>query len=92
MRVHIVWTGGRPHGSRLRRVASALAALLSPAALVAFAVSFWSIAADLHWTNDFFVSTGLFSHWQVWVITASLLLISARLLTRYAERNEHFIP
>ena len=90
MLVHIIWTKERGRPQQLRAVASAFAALLGPSALIALAVSFWSIAADLRWTSDFFVSTGLFSHWQVWLITAAVLLVAARLLNRYAERNEHF--
>ena len=88
--MHIVWTRQEGSEGPLRRGASALAALLSPAALIALAVSFWSLSADLHWTSDFFVSRGLFSHWQVWSIAAAVLLITARLLNWYAERNEHF--
>jgi len=61
-------------------VALAVASLLTPCALLAFTLSFWSIAADLRWTTAFFVSTGFFSHWQVWLGGAAVLLVLARVL------------
>jgi hypothetical protein len=69
-------------------LALGLAALLTPSALVAFTISFWSIAAHLHWTTDFFVSSGLFSHWQAWLIAAAVLFLAARVLNRYASRED----
>jgi hypothetical protein len=68
-------------------LALGLAALLTPSALIAFTISSWSIAANLHWTANFFISSGLFSHWQVWLIAAAGLLLVARMLNRYASRE-----
>ena len=82
-------TPQRAAGAWFDRFVPALAALLAPASLIVFTISLWSVATDLHWTSDFFVSTGLFSHWQVWMILAATLLLSARLLNRYAERREN---
>lgn len=73
--------------TRLRKLALALAALLTPAALVAFTVCFWSIAASFQLTSVFFISHGVFSHWQAWLLTAALLLCVARLLNRWAKRE-----
>lgn len=72
---------------RFRNEALALASLLTPAALIAFTLFFWSISCDLRWTTNFFVASGLFSHWQVWLLCAAGLLVFARLLSRYAEQN-----
>ena len=47
-----------------------LAALLSPASVVAVVLAFWRLGADLGWTGHFAISTGLFSHWQVWMALA----------------------
>jgi hypothetical protein len=69
-------------------LALGLAALLTPSALIAFTISFWSIAAHLHWTTDFFVSSGVFSHWQAWLIAAAALFFTARMLNRYATREK----
>ena len=68
-----------------QEAALALAALLTPAALIAFSMAFWSIAADLRWTTDFVISNGLLSHWQIWLATAALLLLLARVLDRYGR-------
>jgi cation transport ATPase len=73
---------------RLRNLALALASLLTPSALIAFTIAFWRISADLRWTGDFFISTGIFSHWQVWLIAAAVLLLIARVLGRYALRED----
>lgn len=85
MVVRIHWAqrskGGAPFSQQL---ASALAALLTPAALIAFIIFFWSITAELHWKTNFFISSGFFSHWQVWLAASAVLLSLARLLNRYA--------
>ncbi|MBI1897805.1 MAG: hypothetical protein HYZ57_09145 [Acidobacteria bacterium] len=41
--------------------------LLTPVALGAYALALWRLGADLKWVGAFFLSTGLFSHWQVWL-------------------------
>jgi hypothetical protein len=76
--------------SRQRRFVLLLAALLAPSALVAFTMAFWIIASDLRWTGEFFLTTGLFSHWQVWLCTAAILLLLSRLLDRAARRPGEF--
>ncbi len=58
---------------------------------MAFTISIWNLAAHLRWTPDFFVSGGLFSHWQVWLFTAALLLLFAWLLNRYAGSDEDYM-
>ena len=47
-----------------------LAALLTPAAVVALVFGLWRFSADLKWTEAFPISTGFFSHWQVWIALA----------------------
>jgi hypothetical protein len=69
-------------GLRLETIALITAALLTPSALVAFTMGLWIITSDLKWTREFFVPQGLFSHWQVWICTAGVLLLLARLLDR----------
>lgn len=67
---------------RWSTVALATAAVMTPSALVAFTLAFWAVASDLKWTGEFFLNHGLFSHWQVWLFTAAVLLFVARLLDR----------
>ena len=80
------------YGPRLARknrknqhVALALATLLSPAAVTAWALALWRLAADLGIAGQFAISTGLFSHWQVWTAIGGLLKFAAILLNRYGN-------
>jgi hypothetical protein len=63
-----------------------------PAALLAFTLAFWRIAADLHWTSDFFISRGIFSHWQVWLVTAAVLVLCASALNRWGHGGDNAAP
>jgi hypothetical protein len=54
-----------------------LPALLTPAAVVALVLGLWRVSADLGWTEEFLISNGLFSHWQVWIALAIGLQASA---------------
>ena len=89
MRIRIHWrkSANEPH-QRPRLMALGAATLLTPAALAAFTMAVWRIAADLHWTSAFVISSGIFSHWQVWLATAVLLLISASALNRYGRGTD----
>jgi len=86
MRVRIRFGKGAKIGPRPRvhrSVALAVGSLFTPAAVGASVLGLWRIAADLKWTNDFAISTGFFSHWQVWFAAAALLQLCARILSRY---------
>jgi hypothetical protein len=71
-----------------RRVALLLAALLPPSALAAAVLALWRIAADMNWTNSFAISSGIFSHWQVWLGAAVALQMCARALNRYGKSGD----
>jgi hypothetical protein len=68
-----------------RRVAMAFATFLTPAAVMAAALGIWRVAADPHWTRDFAIRQGLFSHWQVWLAFAGLLQTGSYFLNRYGR-------
>jgi hypothetical protein len=85
MLVRIRWTHMQGGTSHLQNVALATSALLTPAALIAFTICFWGMASELQWTSAFFISSGIFSHWQVWLVTAGILLLISRLLNRWAK-------
>jgi hypothetical protein len=68
-----------------RRLALALSSLLTPGALMAAALGFWRLAADLNWTGDFAIASGIFSHWQVWLLSAGMMQLCAWLLNRYGR-------
>jgi hypothetical protein len=63
-------------------VALGLAAIMSPAALLALTMAFWRIASDLRWTGTFIVASGIFSHWQTWLAVAAALFLLASALNR----------
>jgi hypothetical protein len=81
--------GKGPTVRRKRRknqhVALAVASLLTPAAVMACVLAFWRITADLKATNQFPITSGLFSHWQIWLACAVLLQLSAFALNRYGK-------
>ena len=73
---------------RNKRLALVLAALLPPSALAAALLAVWRVAADLNWTSSFAISSGIFSHWQVWLGTAVALQLCARALNRYGKSGD----
>jgi len=78
---------GRKRGKN-RRLALVAGALLTPAALVAWVLGLWRIAADLNWTNQFAIPSGPLSHWQVWFGVGALLQWCSRILNRYGKRED----
>jgi hypothetical protein len=68
-----------------RHVALATAALLIPAAVMAYVLVLWRLAADLTIAGQFPISSGLFSHWQVWLTLAASLQLCATGLNRYGK-------
>jgi hypothetical protein len=91
MKVRIRFSKGVKIGRnrvRNRRLALLAGALLTPAALVAWVLGLWRIAADLNWTNQFAIESGLFSHWQVWFGLGALLQWFSRLLNRYGKQED----
>src|SRR5258708_26741822 len=67
-----------------RHVAFALGALLVPASLMAYVLGIWRLASDMNMAGSFGI-TGLFSHWQIWLILGVLLQIASSMLNRYGR-------
>lgn len=76
----------RRKGTKNQRVALAFASLLVPAVLVAWVLAVWRLGSDLRLFEDFAISKGLFSHWQVWVAIAASLNMLVVALNRYGKR------
>src|SRR5580692_3602388 len=74
-----------------RHVALAMAALLIPAAVMAYVLVLWRLAADLTLAGEFPISNGLFSHWQVWLALAASLQLCAIGLNRYGK-SQALVP
>jgi hypothetical protein len=68
-----------------RHVALASAALLTPAAVMAFVLSMWRLGADIGFTRSFAIHTGIFSHWQVWLAISVAIQFIAVVLNRYGK-------
>jgi hypothetical protein len=65
-----------------REMAGVVAFALRPAALLALAMGVWRLGIDIGWTQDFFISAGLLSHWQVWMMLALCVQMTAAFLER----------
>ena len=53
-----------------------------PAILLAGVLGFWRLGADLRWTGEFPIPSGVFSRYQVWFAVSIGLYLSAAALTR----------
>ena len=74
-----------------RDAAQAVSALLTPVAVIALVLGMWRFGTDLGWTEDFVISNGLFSHWQIWIALAIALQALASMLSRpeAIQQNEN---
>lgn len=85
---------GRPierKDGKNRHVALAFGALLTPLALMAYVLGFWRLASDMGFAGAFGI-TGLFSHWQVWVMLGALLQLTGSVLNRYGQGAGFRVP
>ncbi len=62
-------------------------AFLTPAAVIAGVLGAWRLSSDLGWTDQFFITNGLFSHWQVWFALAGGLPFLAAAIRRQLEQH-----
>jgi hypothetical protein len=68
--------------SRMALLAASLLTLVS----VAFAsLGMWRLGTDVGWAGEFVFSSGLLSHWQVWIGAAVIVQYTGWRLTRYAR-------
>jgi hypothetical protein len=71
--------------ARNRHAALVAASLMTPVALMAWVLAGWRLLADLEIAGAFAISSGLFSHWQAWVVVGILVQFGAFLLHRFAR-------
>jgi hypothetical protein len=74
-----------------RRYAPVVSYLMTPVALVAYALAFWRLGADLNWMGEFFISQGLLSRWQVWLALAIATQLAAKELNRRAQSSDSYV-
>jgi hypothetical protein len=81
LKLHLADTLATPALALGRQLPNIVVALLTPAALVAFAMGLWRLTADLDWAGAFPITLGFFSHWQVWIVLSiALKMLSSALL------------
>jgi hypothetical protein len=74
-----------------RHLALAFGALLVPAALMAYVLGLWRLAADMGMAGAFGI-TGLFSHWQIWMVAGVLLQAASAAFNRYGRSGGFQLP
>jgi hypothetical protein len=72
-----------------RQAALMASTLMTPLALMAWALAGWRLLADLNIAGRFAISEGLFSRWQVWTVIAIVLQFAAFLLHRLAKDRDY---
>lgn len=75
-----------PNHVSMQEMAGGLAALLTPAATLTFAIALWRLGHDVGMTKTFFIADGAFSHWQVWLALTGMLAASSFYLNRKSEQ------
>jgi hypothetical protein len=94
MRIRIRLRRGQPlrrKPQKNRHVALAFGALLTPAALMAYVLGFWRLAADMGVAGAFGIS-GFFSHWQIWILLGVMLQFGGHALNRYGRDGALHVP
>ncbi|HEY7306644.1 MAG TPA: hypothetical protein VH601_21150 [Bryobacteraceae bacterium] len=72
-------------GDTAQKFGALVSALMGPAVFCAYAFAFWSLAANLGWTDSFIFSTGPLSNWLVWLGIAILTNLAASVLLRHTQ-------
>jgi hypothetical protein len=72
-----------------RQAALVAASLMTPVALTAWALGGWRLLADLELAGEFAISSGLFSHWQVWIALGVIFQFAAFLLHRVSRGSDY---
>lgn len=71
-----------------KRYAPALGYFLTPVSLAGYVLAVWRLGADLKFVDEFFVSSGLFSRWQVWLAVGIATQLAARELNRVGQSGD----
>jgi hypothetical protein len=69
-----------PEKVTVEELAHGAAMLLVPVYLSAWAMTAWRLGADMRIMGPFFVTEGVFSHWQVWFTLAIAIQAAAKSL------------
>jgi len=65
-----------------------LSALMGPAVFCAYAFAFWSLAANLGWTDTFPYASGPLSNWLMWLGISVLVHVASGVLKRHTRTEK----
>lgn len=71
-----------------QRYSPLLAYLMGPVSFAAYVMAAWRFSADMDWVGQFFISSGLFSRWQVWLLLAIAMHTASRNLNRPGDPKD----
>ncbi len=71
--------------ARTSRAALVLSTFGTLAAISCATFGIWRLGQDLGWAGDFVFSSGLLSHWQVWLTAAGALQYGSWRLARFGR-------
>lgn len=75
-------------GDTAQEFGSLVSALMGPAVFSAYALAFWSLAANLNWTGTFPFTSGPLSNWLIWFGIAILLNVAASILRKHTKTSD----
>jgi hypothetical protein len=73
---------------RLVKSVSMSGLLLTPIAATAGAVGLWGMGAEQGWAQKFFITHGLLSHYELWLLVAVALQASAFSVRRWVVSRD----
>ncbi len=82
----------RKSAGKNRHIASAIAALMWPAVLTTYVLGFWALGAEIKLAGKFSIASGVFSHWQSWMIAGLSLNAATLSLNRYGQNGAFSLP
>jgi hypothetical protein len=77
------------HSRKNRRLAMLGASALTMVSISCGSLGLWRMGSDLDWAGPFVYSSGLLSHWQVWIGAACLSQYGSFRLAQYARSRYH---
>jgi len=71
------------------RIARVSATVLTLASISLGSLGLWRVGSDLGWAGNFVFTSGILSHWQIWIGAAIAVQYLVWQLSRYAGRRMH---
>jgi hypothetical protein len=75
-------------GDTAQKFGALVSALMGPAVVSVYALTLWSLASNLGWTDTFVFSTGPLSNWLVWLAIAILVNLASGILRRRTQSEK----